>query len=187
METDFYTVGLNQLKLSSYSVVSDSSSFGTTIVDSGTTLTLLPQSVYNSLKSYFQTYYSYLPLVSGSETMWYGSEYCLLSSSTISNYPTLYFVFDGATVAMPPQNYLYQTLDTKNNPAYCFGISPSTDGNTVLGDTFMRGLYVIFNQQTNQVGFGLTNAIPPYPISSAVSMRAFSLVVSLTFLCIWLY
>jgi len=168
-KTDYYNVNLQKLLLGPYTVASGSSAtFGSAIVDSGTTLTLLPQNVYSSLQSYFQTYYYYLPLVTGSETLFEG--YCFLSSTSIGQFPTIYFLFNGVTVPMGPQNYIYQTLDTQGRTAYCLGIEVSSDGNTILGDTFMRGQYVVFDQQNNRVGFGPTNAVPSYPISGASSL-----------------
>jgi len=178
---DFYTVSLHSISLGPYTVAAGS--FGSVIVDSGTTLTLLPPAVFNSLKSYFQTYYSNLLLVSGSETFW--NDYCLLVSTLIGNYPTIYFAFNGVTVKMGPENYIYQTFDSKGVPAYCFGIAPSSNGDTILGDTFMRGILVVFNQEKNILGFGPTSAVPPYPTNNISKLHTNMLLLAFFPILLW--
>eukprot|EP01112_Ceratiomyxa_fruticulosa_P007728 TRINITY_DN2001_c0_g1_i1.p1 TRINITY_DN2001_c0_g1~~TRINITY_DN2001_c0_g1_i1.p1 ORF type:complete len:466 (+),score=73.35 TRINITY_DN2001_c0_g1_i1:303-1700(+) len=154
----YYIVNLNSLLVGGTSVVSGSSSFGAAIIDSGTSLTILPVSVYNSFKEYFQRHYSSLPLVTGQDTIWDGSNNCFVDQSITLQYPNIEFVFDGVTVSMPPQNYFVQTIATDNvTPIWCLGLAPGTDNSqTIFGDTFMRGLYIIFDREQNRIGFANT-------------------------------
>jgi len=51
---------------------------------------------------------------------------------------------------------------SRDNLVWCLGIqsSPASEPITILGDTFMRGFYVVFDQQTQSVGFGPQSACP---------------------------
>jgi len=154
----FYIINLNALLVGGNEVVVGSSAFGAAIVDSGTSLTILPVTVYDTLKLYFQTHYSSLPLVVGQDTIWNGSNNCFLDQSAIETFPTLQFVFDGVIVSMSPQNYFVQTVATDGTTTiFCLGITPGADDSqTVFGDTFMRGLYIVFDRVLNRVGFANT-------------------------------
>eukprot|EP01113_Clastostelium_recurvatum_P049687 TRINITY_DN924_c0_g1_i1.p1 TRINITY_DN924_c0_g1~~TRINITY_DN924_c0_g1_i1.p1 ORF type:complete len:461 (-),score=151.43 TRINITY_DN924_c0_g1_i1:24-1382(-) len=168
----FWAVTLRDIQVEGTSVVSNSAAFGLTIVDSGTSLTYFPQSVYNSIKNHFQVRYASLPLVNGANTLWKGSDYCLVRRSLLGLFPTIQFVFDGVTIRMTPDNYLYQSRSADGTTIFCLGLNPTTSGHTILGDTFMRGLYVIFDKESNQVGFAGTSAHPTATGSSSDSSSA---------------
>lgn len=59
--------------------------------DSGTTLTILPQKVFSSLRRYFMTYYSHLPSLSSQTNVLDRS--VVLTSPPSSDWPTIEYYF----------------------------------------------------------------------------------------------
>eukprot|EP01112_Ceratiomyxa_fruticulosa_P021688 TRINITY_DN771_c0_g1_i1.p1 TRINITY_DN771_c0_g1~~TRINITY_DN771_c0_g1_i1.p1 ORF type:complete len:446 (-),score=56.81 TRINITY_DN771_c0_g1_i1:312-1649(-) len=159
----YYVVSLNSVSIGGVPVIT--SGFGSVIVDSGTSFLLVPTKVYGQIKSLFQSNFPDLPLVTGQQTLWSGSDYCFLDSTFIASFPSFEFAFDGVNVTLPPQNYLFKTVDiTGETTVFCLGIHPTSTPQTILGDVFIRGLNVVFDKTLDRVGFGKSSVIPPYPI-----------------------
>jgi len=161
IEESYYVVDLKEIDVGGIPIQFDSSDLGQTIVDSGTTLLLLPQKIYSALKagflsvdcsaigicqhaignSIFDSCFSY--------------EDIARQTDNLALYPNISFKFPGVQVDLTPWEYL--RLDI---PGLCvsLGIESIDSPLTVLGDTFMRNRATVFDRANKRVGF--TNASP---------------------------
>ncbi len=134
--------------------VSSSSSLPEAVLlDSGATLTYLPnditQEIYNAVQAVYQSDVgaAYAP--------------CSLASSDA----TIDYTFSGATIKVP-YNELFLSAGTNNfgqpitfqdgEEACLFGIAPSNGGMSVLGDTFLRSAYVVYDLANNEISLAQT-------------------------------
>ena len=111
------------------------------IVDSGTTLLIIPDSMWNSLVSYFQEKYCHLDGVCGSPSIFdrpSANQAVCLTHSPYETFPTLGLVVGGAVLRLPPSLYFIQY---KKN-IYCLGIQPGPI--MVIGDAVLRGFTVYY-------------------------------------------
>ncbi|KUI65031.1 Candidapepsin-3 [Cytospora mali] len=103
-------------------------------LDTGSTLTLLPQDVCDQLGSDFGA--------SGVDSSGYYNVDCSLADLD----GTVNFDFNGVSIEVP-----YSEFIRKNSEDSCvLGITPS-DTFTLLGDTFMRSAYAVFDLDTNAI------------------------------------
>lgn len=103
-------------------------------LDTGSTLTLLPHDVCDQLGSDFGS--------SGMDSSGYYPVDCSLADLN----GTVGFGFNGVTIEVP-----YNEFIRKNGEDSCvLGITPS-DTFTLLGDTFMRSAYAVFDLETNAI------------------------------------
>ncbi|KAK7735328.1 hypothetical protein SLS53_007559 [Cytospora paraplurivora] len=103
-------------------------------LDTGSTLTLLPQDVCDQLGSDFGS--------DGLDSSGYYAVDCSLADVD----GTVNFDFDGVSIKVP-----YNEFIRKNGEDSCvLGITPSTTF-TLLGDTFMRSAYAVIDLETNAV------------------------------------
>ncbi|ODQ80101.1 hypothetical protein BABINDRAFT_35394 [Babjeviella inositovora NRRL Y-12698] len=118
------------------------------LLDSGTTLTYLPKAVVSNVASKLgYTYSSSAQAYSGPCTGAFTSK-------------SLSFLFAGVTINSPITNFLEQAYysDGSVAPNVCFlGLIPSTD-TYILGDSFLRAAYVVYDLEALQVY--LAQAIP---------------------------
>lgn len=116
------------------------------VIDSGTTLLILPRTMFANLKQHLQTYYCHLPGVCApnraSSTLFeFGT--CLRRKP--QGFPTLALVFGNAheVVLLPPDLYFIQYAED----VFCLGIQPSAGEEFIVGDTVLRGFTVGFDFQ----------------------------------------
>jgi hypothetical protein len=123
------------------------------LLDSGSTLTYLPnaitQDIYDAVSAVYQPSMgaAYAP--------------CSLASSSA----TIDFTFSGATIKVP-YNELFlsagtdqfgQPITFQNGEEAClFGVAPAQDGTAVLGDTFLRSAYVVYDLTNNEISLAQT-------------------------------
>jgi len=167
VKQQYYNVNLTDFRVGGtslgYSASTLSTPFG--IVDSGTTLILIPNAVYNSFIANLQSRCSTVTLngfcnAASGQGIFNG--YCYsMTSAQISQYPSIQIYFKGITGAMTvtPQMYLY-ALVSGGNTYYCGGIGNGGSFGTILGDVFMQGWHVVFDRVNNQIGFGATSTCP---------------------------
>lgn len=133
--------------------LSSSSLPAAVLLDSGATLTYLPdditQDIYNTVQAVYQTDVgaAYAP--------------CSLADST----STVEYTFSGATISVP-YNELFLSAGTNNfgepitfsdgTEACLFGIAPANGGMAVLGDTFLRSAYVVYDLSNNEISLAQT-------------------------------
>jgi len=173
----YYPVNLTDMKVAGQSLNMNTGvlngQYGA-LVDSGTTLMILPNSVFNRLNNVFQAFCSTykLPGVCGAapgQGLFDGM--CVtMSDDDRAAFPTLSFTVPGISqdLTISSNEYLIaqnaSATNTKRSGdfVWCLGIqsSPPQQPITILGDTFMRGFYVIFDQESSSVGFGPQAACP---------------------------
>ncbi|GBG28783.1 Sodium/bile acid cotransporter [Hondaea fermentalgiana] len=146
----YYSVGLTGISVGSEKVFSGSMAPPRqAIVDSGTTLLLLEEDLWQDLVQFFQGRYCRLPGICSEETI-FEQGVCLTRPP--QGFPTLSFDFAGVRLDLPPSMYFIQYKET----AFCLGIQPAKD-RTVLGDTFMRAYYTFFDLARRRVAFARPN------------------------------
>jgi len=124
------------------------------LLDSGSSLSYLPDDTASALFDMFDAKYdsksqaAYVP--------------CSLANSP----GTLDFVFTDPTISVPLNELVINPgprsdgsiLTFQDGSAACiFGISNSGDSTNVLGDTFLRSAYVVYDLDNNQISLAQTN------------------------------
>lgn len=147
------------LSNSATSICITSSNFSEqTLLDSGTSLSIIPTDIYNSLADYFGAYFDNttgLQLVScdlgeGSLDFGFGG-----SSSPIVSVPFSELAFPAYYQnTSPPQPVML----SNGTQACSFGLIPADGlGFYVLGDTFLRSAYVVFDLDDHVIGMAQSN------------------------------
>lgn len=126
------------------------------VLDSGTTLTVIPPDMFAQLADYFGA-------VSD-------DTYGVLVQCNISQYPgSLDFGFGGeggATISVSYGELALPLTDNNGNPltfddgteACSFGLDQTSENEPVLlGDTFLRSAYVVYDLDNQQIGLAQTN------------------------------
>jgi hypothetical protein len=112
----------------------------TVILDSGTTITRVPSDVFASLNQYFN-----LQAESASD----GSTTYYVDCNIASSEGTLDFGFSGVTIQVP-----FSELALSTESGSCmFGLLP---GDGILGDTFLRSAYVVYDLGGKQISLAQT-------------------------------
>ncbi|OTA98934.1 hypothetical protein M426DRAFT_68797 [Hypoxylon sp. CI-4A] len=123
------------------------------LLDSGSSLTYLPDDMVESIYDAVSAQYD------SSE----GAAYvpCSLADETA----TLDFVFSGPKISVDMNELVLDLITTSgrrptfsNGVTAClFGISPAGSGTNVLGDTFLRSAYVVYDLDNNEISLAQTN------------------------------
>jgi hypothetical protein len=122
------------------------------LLDSGTSLTYLPdaitQSIYDSVGAQYdsQAGTAYVP--------------CSIASNT----STLDYTFTSPTIKVTMAELVIDVTDAAGQPVYfnngqqacVFGIAPAGSSTSVLGDTFLRSAYVVYDLSNNQISLAQT-------------------------------
>ena len=124
------------------------------LLDSGSSLTYLPKDLVQNLYTAFKV--QYIPQTGT------GFVPCSLASSG----DILSFTFTSPRIDVPMQELVinpgpnsdgsHQTF-SDGTPACLFGIGPSDGSTAVLGDTFIRSAYVVYDLANNEVSLAQTN------------------------------
>ena len=123
------------------------------LLDSGSSLVYLPnaatQQIYDAVDAEYveQEGSAYVP--------------CSLMSADAS----IDFTFSSQTISVSMQELVIETTDENGNqptfddgtPACIFGIAPADGTTPVLGDTFLRSAYVVYDLANNQISLAQTN------------------------------
>ena len=136
------------------------------ILDSGSTLTYLPDDLITQIFSALQVQYSQREGAALAD--------CSLANSDI----TLDFTFTSATISVPMNELVLssesddsndrqdpdsedggsQSSSGHNDGSVCiFGIAPADGSTAVLGDTFLRSAYVVYDLANNEISLAQTN------------------------------
>jgi hypothetical protein len=105
------------------------------IMDSGSTLSYFPPSLVNAMLAYFPGYVAK------------GGGLYTVPCSFKTGTGTMNFGFNGQIIRIPLAQFVWF------NGATCYGpvANPSEKTDAILGDTFMRGAYVVFDQDNANV------------------------------------
>ncbi len=141
-----YTVSLQAISIPSSPLITG---FKDVILDSGTTVTLLPTDVFNTLMTHIAAFCK-------DHCHGYQRKYipCFFISpdhlpDLIASLPPLSFQFsNGATFVWQPRHLFYYD---PNDKSYCLVIRPYSGGRTILGAAFMRGHEFYFHRGNSTV------------------------------------
>lgn len=71
---------------------------------------------------------------------------------------SLDFTFSGVTISVPYNELVLTVAETSRGERVCIlGISPAGDAPCVLGDTFLRSAYVVYDLENNKISLAQTN------------------------------
>ena len=165
----WYVVKPEALSVGGFIVAAAESDFGeSTIVDSGSSLILLPAKLYRRVRAVFEAKFSHLVgvgPVGGTDTSMFTPNSCF-TNLPIDQFPVLKIRFRGGAVAsLPPSSYFLKAA-LNGETYHCFGIAAGdmNEGwqvpasQSILGDSFMSGLYVVFDRAGKRLGFANTRA-----------------------------
>ncbi|PRQ58485.1 putative nepenthesin [Rosa chinensis] len=120
---------------------------GGVIIDSGTSVTRLTRSAYNSLRNAFRA---------GTTTLKRAPEFSLfdtcfdLSGKTEVKVPTVVLHFRGADVSLPATNYL---IPVDSSGTFCFAFAGTMGGLSIIGNIQQQGFRVVYDLAGSRVGF----------------------------------
>jgi len=117
------------------------------IVDTGTTLIVPPDAINTAIINAIGTVNA--------------------NCNGVANLPTLYFSFNGVTLALPSSTYVLKHSATNCELGFPAIGGGTTDNSWILGDAFIRNFYTIFDRSQNRVGFATLNTVIPNPATSA--------------------
>ena len=145
-----FLITLTSLKLGGEAIADDQAV--AVLLDSGSSLTYLPntmvETIYKRLNAQFDATSSaaYVP--------------CALANKN----ETLDFTFSSPTISVEMNELVLDLVTTGGRPTFAngepaclFGISPAGSGTVVLGDTFLRSAYVVYDLDNNRISLAQTN------------------------------
>ncbi|KAI1432043.1 aspartic-type endopeptidase [Xylaria sp. CBS 124048] len=122
------------------------------LLDSGSSLTYLPDDIAKSIFTQVGAeYYSDS-----------GTAYVDCELGNDDNATTLDFTFTSPTISIPlkelviHQDITFASVVQTSASSCLLGIASAGDGSTVLGDTFLRSAYVVYDIQNNQISLAQT-------------------------------
>lgn len=115
------------------------------LLDSGSSLMYLPDAVTSALYTQFNARYDSRQ----------GAAFvdCDLANQDGS----LEFGFSGVTISVPYNELVITAAVSRGQPICILGIAPAGTGVSVLGDTFLRSAYVVYDLDNNQISLAQTN------------------------------
>jgi hypothetical protein len=114
---------------------------GGTIIDSGTSITLLPPTVYSLLRDAFVSQLNMTPVAVTSLP----DVLCFPAATTM---PKLQLQFEGATLDLPQGNYVFPQ---DNNT--CIAIESSGGDITIIGNYQQQNMHVLYDLAGNTLSF----------------------------------
>ncbi|CAD6248428.1 unnamed protein product [Miscanthus lutarioriparius] len=138
------TVGSTTLQVPESAFALNADGTGGTIIDSGTSITLLPPHVFSLLSDAFVSELNMTPVAVTAQP----DLLCFPASTTTM--PKLQLQFEGATLDLPQGNYVFPQ---DNNT--CIVILQSSGGNnmTIIGNYQQQNLHVLYDLAGNTISF----------------------------------
>jgi hypothetical protein len=115
------------------------------LLDSGSSLMYLPDNVVRSLYRTFDAQYD--------STQGAAFVDCDMAHQD----GTLDFVFSGVTIQVPLNELVIVATVSRGQPVCILGIGPAGNSVAVLGDTFLRSAYVVYDLSNNEISLAQTN------------------------------
>jgi Eukaryotic aspartyl protease len=146
-----FLITLTSLSLGSTAIVSNQAI--AVLLDSGSSLTYLPNTITAAIYEQVDAQYDSTE----------GAAY--VPCSLADNTTTLDFIFTSTTISVQ-MNELVLDIDSpsghqltfSDGTAAClFGIAPAGSATAVLGDTFIRSAYIVYDLSNNQISIAQTN------------------------------
>uniref|UniRef100_A0A0E0KCZ7 Peptidase A1 domain-containing protein n=1 Tax=Oryza punctata TaxID=4537 RepID=A0A0E0KCZ7_ORYPU len=121
---------------------------GGTIIDSGTAITSLPTRVYRLVRDAFAAQVK-LPVVPGNTTDPY---FCFLAPLRAKpDMPKLVLLFEGATMDLPRENYVFEVEDAGSS-VVCLAIIEGGEV-TTIGNFQQQNMHVLYDLQNSKLSF----------------------------------
>lgn len=141
-----FFITLTSLTLGS-TVIANNQALGV-LLDSGSSLTYLPDSMVESIFQQTGAVYE------SAQQSAYAP--CALAANTT----TLDFTFSSVTISVTMDELIIPFSSAPfadGTPACLFGLAPSGGSTAVLGDTFLRSAYVVYDLDNNEISLAQTN------------------------------
>jgi hypothetical protein len=146
-----FLITLTDVSLGSIDIASDQAL--AVLLDSGSSLTYLPDPMTEAIYQLVQAQYDTAA----------GAAY--VPCSLAYNSTTLDFTFSSPTISVPMNELVIPVTSSSGRPATfadgteacLFGISPAGSSTSVLGDTFMRSAYLVYDLSNNEISIAQTN------------------------------
>lgn len=152
----YYVVQPTKMEILGTDLQIDNTMWGQTIVDSGTTLLILADQVYQKMVDYIinqvcPTFPAQFQSTCQQPNIYSGS-FCWKGAESIKYYPNISFTFDGTkALTLTPEDY-FLSYEAQGQSISCFGIS-SAPGLSIFGDVFMQAFETVFDRKGKRVGF----------------------------------
>lgn len=115
------------------------------LLDSGSSFMYLPDNVVRSLYRTFDAQYD-------------ASQQAAFIDCDFANQEgTLDFSFSGVTIQVPYNELVILAAVSRGQPVCMLGIGPAGNSVSVLGDTFLRSAYVVYDLSNNEISLAQTN------------------------------
>jgi hypothetical protein len=144
------TVGSTTLQVPESAFALNADGTGGTIIDSGTSYTSLPPTVFSLLRDAFVSQLNMMPVAVTSLPGFL----CFPASQTTTTVPTLQLQFDGATLDLPQDNYVFTfPVDENNDQGMCIAILSSDANMTIIGNYQQQNMHVLYDLAGNTLSF----------------------------------
>jgi len=137
-----FIVGLTSVKVAGQTVLSTPQAV---LLDSGSSLSYLPTDVAQSIFSIFKATYSS------------SAGAAVVDCSYMNRAETIDFAFSGLTISVPMNEMVIVDGVRRGSQVCILGISDAAGSTSVLGDTFLRSAYVVYDITNNQISMAMTN------------------------------
>ncbi|KAI0443388.1 aspartic-type endopeptidase [Xylaria telfairii] len=145
-----FLITMTALKLGGQTIASDQAL--AVLLDSGSSLTYLPNAMVETIYEQVSAQYDSSA----------GAAY--VACSLASNTSTLDFTFTSPTISVEMGELVLDLVTSSGRrptfedgePACLFGVAPAGSGTNVLGDTFLRSAYVVYDIDNNQISLAQT-------------------------------
>ncbi len=167
VESPYFSVAFSDFAIDGTSLGLSPDDFGPVVVDTGTSLFFLPENIYTQIANVIQANPTFQANF-GTQFFDQGDGIAAAGGATSAQLDaalpkvTLSFPLTNAkngeqiTLTLPPtRSYLVPTPGPDNTTVYNCGLYPSTQ--TLLGNSFMRALVIVFAAGAQQIGFALAN------------------------------
>lgn len=115
------------------------------LLDSGSSLMYLPDNVATALYQRFNARYD-------------SRQQAAFVDCDLANQDgTLDFGFSGVTISVPYNELVITAAISRGVPVCILGIGPAGNSVSVLGDTFLRSAYVVYDLSNNEISLAQTN------------------------------
>ncbi|KAK6428745.1 hypothetical protein LTR95_015108 [Oleoguttula sp. CCFEE 5521] len=115
------------------------------LLDSGSSLMYLPDQIANDIFSALGTSYDSQQGAA------------IVNCDLINSDATIDFTFSSPTISVPMNELVFIAGGTNSDPICILGIGPAGSSTPVLGDTFLRSAYVVYDLQNNEISLAQTN------------------------------
>mmetsp|Transcript_9703 Transcript_9703/g.21295 ORF Transcript_9703/g.21295 Transcript_9703/m.21295 type:complete len:482 (-) Transcript_9703:465-1910(-) len=150
-----YIVDMIDLTIAGKSVGAPSSSYSSTIIDSGTTFMYLPPAAYRAVRDHWRNTCPWGSCASRTAKGEYPDDYCYtMNHNELERFTWHHLVFrNGVRVPFGPMKYAYEL----RTGVWCLGVFDNDHNGAVIGGANMRNSEVIFDRENRRVSFVQAN------------------------------